>query len=143
MFKQSNTWEFFKTTPSQAQCSSTFCCLQRPRKNHFQLDFCKFNYFFSSYDTCFNFFEGLSTQKNPRTPSDFFKKIPKKSQKSKNQKIPKIPKFQEFWFNKSTKFYKNRFFSLSILIPLTVLIIPLGLLSVSWSVCCQCHARNF
>jgi hypothetical protein len=97
-----------------------------------------FSRYRSIYET-----EGLSTQKNPRTPSDFFKKIPKKSQKSKNQKIPKIPKFQEFWFNKSTKFYKNRFFSLSILIPLTVLIIPLGLLSVSWSVCCQCHARNF
>jgi hypothetical protein len=34
-------------------------------------------------------------QKNPRTPSDFFKKIPKKSQKSqksKNQKNPKNPK---------------------------------------------------
>jgi hypothetical protein len=42
--------------------------------------------------------EGLSTQKNPRTPPDFFKKIPKKSQKSKkskkskNQKNPKNPK---------------------------------------------------
>jgi hypothetical protein len=100
-------------------------------------------------DNIFERCEGLSTQKNPRAPPDFFKKIPKKSQKSKKsknqkiKKIPKIPKFQEFWFNKSTKFYKNRFFSLSILIPLTVLIIPLGLLSVSWSVCCQCHARNF
>ncbi len=66
-----------------------------------------------------------------------------KNKKNKKKKIPKIPKFKEFWFNKSTKFYKNRFFSLSILIPLTLLIIPLGLLSVSWSVCCQCHARNF
>ena len=71
-------------------------------------------------------------------PRIFSKKSLKNPKNQKNQKIPKIPKFQEFWFNKSTKFYKNRFFSLSILIPLTVLIIPLGLLSVSWSVCCQC-----
>lgn len=80
---------------------------------------------------------------HPRIFSKKSLKNPKNQKNQKIKKIPKIPKFQEFWFNKSTKFYKNRFFSLSILIPLTVLIIPLGLLSVSWSVCCQCHARNF
>jgi hypothetical protein len=38
--------------------------------------------------------EGLSTRKNPRTPSDFFQKIPKnpkKSQKIKKIKNPKNP----------------------------------------------------
>ena len=65
-------------------------------------------------------------------------KIPKNPKKS--QKIQKNPKISVSSIN---KMIKNRFFSLSILIPLTVLIIPLGLLSVSWSVCCQCHARNF
>jgi hypothetical protein len=38
--------------------------------------------------------EGLSTRKNPRTPSDFFEKIPKnpkKSQKIKKIKNPKNP----------------------------------------------------
>jgi hypothetical protein len=50
---------------------------------------------FEYVNTTQHFSEGLSTQKNPRTPSDFFKKIPKKSQKSqksKNQKNPKNPK---------------------------------------------------
>ena len=42
--------------------------------------------------------EGLSTRKNPRTPSDFFKKNPRtpsdffKKNPKKSQKIPKNPK---------------------------------------------------
>ena len=67
-----------------------------------------FYLFFDSFSSCLCFSslfvslhrssssicEGLSTQKNPRTPSYFFEKIPKNSQKSpkfkKTQKIPKI-----------------------------------------------------
>jgi hypothetical protein len=82
--------------------------------------------------------EGLSTQKNPRTPSYFFEKIPKNSTKSKkSQKIQrnpkkskKIPKFQ---FHRSTKWSRIDFFRYRFQFPLLFIT---GLLSV-------CYDRHF
>ncbi len=40
--------------------------------------------------------EGLSTRKNPRTPSDFFEKIKKIKKNQKNQKSKKFIKFPKY-----------------------------------------------
>jgi hypothetical protein len=98
--------------------------------------------------------EGLSTQKNPRTPSDFFKKIPKKSQKLKKiKKIKKSKKSQKsqnskiprMGFNKSNKILqKSIFFVIDSNSPYCVNNSPWA--SVCLLVCllqCHGHARNF